>query len=110
MMTAGQDLRGMVQTGLVEQTGFGRWTKYVLKVKDLSIDNSVQKIDEEKIPQTDEEKILAYVQKHASIDNTECRNLLGVDGKRAWYLLRKLTNNGSLKRQGEGRWSRYILP
>ena len=30
-IAAGQDLRGMVQTGLVEQTGFGRWTKYALK-------------------------------------------------------------------------------
>ena len=29
VMTAGQDLRGMVQAGLLEQTGFGRWTKYI---------------------------------------------------------------------------------
>ena len=30
MMTAGQDLRDMVQTGLVDQTGFGGWTKFAL--------------------------------------------------------------------------------
>ncbi|XPS90423.1 uncharacterized protein Dvar_84420 [Desulfosarcina variabilis str. Montpellier] len=32
MMTAGQDLQGLVQAGLLEQAGFGRWTKYRLKV------------------------------------------------------------------------------
>ena len=49
MMTAGQDLRGMVQTSLVEQTGIGRWTKYALEVKDDSIDNSVHKSDDDQI-------------------------------------------------------------
>ena len=49
MMAARQDLRGMVQTGFVEQTGLGRWTKYVLIVKDVSTDHSVYKNDEEKI-------------------------------------------------------------
>ena len=101
-MVAGQELRGLVQANLIEQKGASRWTYYTLK--------AALEITEEKISQKDEDKILAHVQKHASIDNTECRNLLGVDGKRAWYLLRKLTNNGSLKRQGKGRWSRYILP
>lgn len=101
-MVAGQELRGLVQANLVEQKGASRWTYYTLK--------DSLKIPEEKIPQTDEDKILAYIQKHGSINNTECRNLLDVGEKQAWYLLRKLTNNGSLKRQGEGRWSRYILP
>lgn len=34
MMTAGQDLRGLVQTDLVEQAGVGRWTKYRLKISE----------------------------------------------------------------------------
>jgi len=110
MMIAGQDLRGMVQTGLVEQTGFGRWTKYVLKVKDVSIDNSVYKNDEEKIPQTDEEKILTYAQKHGSINNTKCRDLLVVDSNRASYLLKKMAKTGILKREGTRRWTKYSLP
>jgi ATP-dependent DNA helicase RecG len=49
MMAARQDLRAMVQTGFIEQTGFDRWTKYLLKVKDDSIDHSGYKSDEEKI-------------------------------------------------------------
>jgi ATP-dependent DNA helicase RecG len=63
MTAAGQDLRGMVQTGFVEQTGFGRWTKYILKVQE-------QRAEEPKTP-SHEETILAHVKKHGSINNTE---------------------------------------
>ena len=63
MTAAGQDLRGMVQTGFVEQTGFGRWTKYILKVQE-------QRAEEPKNP-SHEETILAHVKKHGSINNTE---------------------------------------
>ncbi len=101
MITAGQDLRGMVQTGLVEQTGFGRWTKYVLKVKDVSIDNSVHK--------SDEEQILSYIIKHGSINNTECRDLLEIDLHKASYLLKKLAKMEMLKKSGKRRWTRYRL-
>jgi len=33
-LVAGQELRGMVQTGLVEQRGTGRWTSYALKARE----------------------------------------------------------------------------
>jgi ATP-dependent DNA helicase RecG len=102
MMIAGQDLRGMVQTGLVEQTGFGRWTKYVLKVKDVSMDNSVHK--------SDEEKILSYIIKHGSINNSECRELLNVNDARAYYLLKKLTEKRKLKALKKGKGRRYVVP
>ena len=102
MIIAGQDLRGMVQTGLVEQTGFGRWTKYVLKVKDISIDNSVHK--------SDEEKILSYIIKHGSINNSECRELLNVNDARAYYLLKKLSEKGKLKALKKGKGRRYVVP
>ena len=102
MMIAGQDLRGMVQTGLVEQTGFGRWTKYILKSQE-------ERAEETKIP-SHEETILAHVKKHGSINNTECRDLLEIDLQKASYLLNKLTKKGLLKREGERRWTRYQLP
>ncbi|MBW2677615.1 MAG: hypothetical protein JRD49_08590 [Deltaproteobacteria bacterium] len=79
MITAGQDLRGMVQTGFVEQTGFGRWTQYIVKYQHSTVDNSVHT--------TEEEDILSYVQKHGSINNSECRELLKVKDVRAYYLL-----------------------
>ena len=92
----------MVQTGLVEQTGFGRWTKYVLPVKALSIDNSVHK--------SDEEKILSYIIKHGSINNSECRKLLNVNDTRAYYLLKKLSEKGKLKALKKGKGRRYVVP
>jgi predicted HTH transcriptional regulator len=59
---------------------------------------------------TDEEEILAYVREHGSINNAECRRLLGVEDKRAWYLLNKLCNLDRLQQIGKGCWSRYTLP
>ena len=35
-LTAGQELRGLVQTGLVEQRGAGRWTSYALKARETT--------------------------------------------------------------------------
>jgi len=101
-VAASQELRGLVQTGLVEQHGASRWTSYTLRVP--------QELTKLKVLPVDEEKLLVYVRKHGSINNAECRELLGIDDKRAWYLLSKLSNLGVLKHIGKGRWSRYILP
>ena len=60
--------------------------------------------------QTDEEKILAYIRQHGNINNTECRDLLAADLRRASYLLIKMHESGVLVREGERRWSRYRLP
>ena len=62
------------------------------------------------ITQTEEEKILAYIKEKGSINNTECRVLLGVGSSRAWYLLKKMYTQALLKRSGEKRWLRYYLP
>ncbi len=58
-MVAGQELRGLVEAGLVEQQGVGRWTSYQLKVS--------PKPPEEREPQTDEDRIIAYVRSRNSI-------------------------------------------
>ena len=100
--TAGQDLRGMVQVGLVEQTGFGRWTKYDLSIR--------EEMPERAEILSDEGRILGHVEKHGSINNAECRGLLGVDDTRAYYLLKKLCANGQLRPEKEGKWRRYVVP
>ena len=100
-MVAGQDLRGLVQTGLVAQRGASRWTSYTLQVS--------QELLLQKFLLLDAAKILAYVREHGSITNTECRKLLQVDLQRASYLLKKLVAEGSLRREGERRWARYRL-
>ena len=58
---------------------------------------------------TDEEKILAHVRQHSSINNSKCRELLDVDINRANYLLNKMYSAGVLKRQGSHRWTKYVL-
>jgi len=100
-MVAGQDLRGLVQSGLIAQHGVSRWTSYTLQVS--------QELPEQKFLLPDEAKILAYVRKHGAITNTECRTLLQVDLQRASYLLKKLVAEGSLRREGKRRWARYRL-
>lgn len=101
-LVAGQELRGLVEVGLVEQQGVGRWTSYQLKV------SSEQ--PEERKPQTDEKKIMGYVRQHGSITNSECRDFLQVDLHRASHLLKKMHAHDALRREGERRWARYYLP
>lgn len=102
VMTAGQDLRGLVQAGLVEQSGFGRWTKYRLKVSDS---------EPIEIPLSEnEEKIIAHIQKQGSLTNAECREFLGTNLTDTSYLLKRMTERGLIKRVGKHRWTRYELP
>ena len=100
-MVAGQDLRGLVQTGLVVQHGASRWTSYTLGIPRERL--------ELKTLQADEAKILAFVREHGSIANTECRDLLAVNEARAYYLLQKLSSSGQLRSEGTGWWRRYVL-
>jgi ATP-dependent DNA helicase RecG len=86
-LVAGQELRGLVQAGLVEQRGAGRWTTYTLKTFEAGPPTTIL--------ETDQEKIIAYVRAHGSINNAECRKLLGVDLHRASYLLGKLFREGT---------------
>ena len=101
-MVAGQELRGLVEAGLMEQQGVGRWTSYQLKVS--------PELPKEQELQADEEKILEYVRQHGSINNAECRDLLHIDLHRASHLLKKMHAHGTLRREGERRWARYRLP
>ena len=102
---ATRELRGLVETGLVEMHGIRRWAYYTLS--------------EEVLPRvqpplplaiSNEERILAYVQEHDSITNKECRDLLGWtehDRYKTKRLLLKLVNEGKLRLAGKGRWTRY---
>lgn len=100
-LLAGQELRGLVEEGLIASEGVGRWTHYRLAVPKL--------VEEPATPASpDEEKILAYVAEHGSITNSQCRDLLGVNDERARYLLTGLTDANRLKADGKGRWRKYL--
>ncbi|MBM4090016.1 MAG: transcriptional regulator [Planctomycetes bacterium] len=98
-LTAGRELRGLVQAELVGQESARRWTYYTLGVP-RELPGSVPAL-------SDEERILSFARDKGSIGNAECQALLGVDGKRAWYLLKKLAKSGLLAPAGEGKGRRY---
>jgi len=101
-VVANRELTGLVQTGLTKQHKARRWAYYTL--------TAPSEIEAPKITQTDEEKVLDYVKKYGSINNSECCIALGVKPSHSWYLLKKLSKQGLLKPRGEKRWMRYILP
>jgi len=101
---ASQQLRGLVQAGLIEQKGVGRWTTYTLKMP-IEIPMELKP----KEPLKEKGEILAYVKRNGSINNMECQELLNINRKRAWYLLNKLCKTGQLSIEGKGRWSIYRI-
>lgn len=101
-VTANRELRGLVQQELIELNSTRRWAYYTLKMS--------SEVKTPQITQKEEEKILAYIKEKGSINNAECRALLGVGSSRAWYLLKKMYAQDQLKRSGEKRWLRYYLP
>ena len=103
---ATRELRGLVETGLVEMHGIRRWAYYTLSEEVLP---RVQ--PPLPLAMSDEERILAYVEQHGSINNAECRELLGIGSyKKAGALLQKLRDAGKLRQIGTKRWARYELP
>jgi len=101
-VTANRELRGLVQSGLINQHSTRRWAHYTLNVP--------SEIKVMSPSQTDKEKILAYVREHGFIKRSECQQLLGVTEIQAKYLLHKLQKKGLLELRGSGRGARYILP
>lgn len=97
------ELRSLVATQLVAQTGARGGTRYVLT-------------DQAKSPAAEPGSgsetagLLAFVRQRGSIDNEKCRELLAVDRRRATYLLANLVASGELVATGTGRWTRYRLP
>src|SRR4051812_32550308 len=95
-------LEVQIPGGLFGNVGLGRWTSYRLKAP--------VELPEQRVPQSEGEKILAYVRQSGSITNTERRALLDVSLQRSSYLLKKMAAEGLLTREGERRWARYRLP
>jgi DNA-binding MarR family transcriptional regulator len=101
-LTAGRELRGLVQANLIEQQSAKRWTYYTLKVP--------REMPPPPTLTPDEERILARVRQDGSINNAECRDLLGYDLQKCSRILRSMRRRGLLATSGEKRWTRYTLP
>lgn len=91
-------------------------------LKELVIKRSQKTtLEAEPSEQTNEEKILAYLEKHNSINNSECRDLLSVELRYASHLLKQVisirttgtqrtTTLGALLSQGTGLLTFYYQP
>ncbi len=70
---------------------------------------TVTPADRPRPAEEEEALVLDHVRRAGSINNTECRRLLGVDMHHAWYLLHKLHAAGRLRQERGRRWARYRL-
>lgn len=100
-ITAGNELRELVENELVNQDGFGRWTTYNLKVETVVSATA---------DPTSEDLIEDFVRENESITNQQCRELLEVEEHQAYYLLKKMIDTGRLKPIGVGKGRKYTLP
>ncbi len=80
----------------------------------VQAENLLLKIPPNPIPKgeifIEEETILAYVREYGSITNSQCRQLLKSNYHRASYLLKRMSKDGRLVREGERRGSYYRQP
>ena len=86
-VTTNRELRGLVQSGLIEQHSTRRWAYYTL--------NAPAEAEVPQTPQTDEEKILAYVRKYGFIKRADCQRLLGINKSQARYTLQGMRERGA---------------
>ena len=98
---ATRELRELVELNLIQMYGTRRWAYYVL----------AEGIEAEHKPEDRPTRlVLGYVDKHGSITNRECRDLLGWKERKrdkAYRLLKRLVREGELRKVGQGRWARY---
>jgi len=103
-----KDLRDLVAAGLVTVRGSGRNAVYTLNVS-TNLPESTPVITPPRNLLSAEERILAFVREHNSITNEQCRDLLGVQRRRATALLGGLVTTGVLVQTGAGRSTRYVI-
>lgn len=104
-MTAGRELRGLVQTGIISQNSTRRWAFYTLSVPAQTPAGPTPKGSV-----TDEGKILAWVREKGFIKRATCQRLLGITPDRARHLLTQLRREGKLRMTGERKGAKYVLP
>ncbi|MEQ8224315.1 MAG: ATP-binding protein [Candidatus Eremiobacterota bacterium] len=109
-VTANRELKNLLQLGLIEQFRSRRWAYYNL-IRDNKSPKQLHLIIEEtkksSTSMTLEEKVLEYIKKNNSINNSECRELLNLDLHKVSYLLKKMYKSGLLKKEGKRKWVKY---
>jgi len=105
-VTATKDLKGLVDSGLVEMRGTRRWAYYHLAVKP---EKSSKLFDGDLTPR--QKVVLEYIKEHGSITTAEYVQIS--EGKIAERTARKdlqvLENMGIIQQKGQKRGAYYVL-
>ena len=100
---AGREQQGLVRSGAAVMKGTRGGAFYA-----LALSREAPAVE---APIAVEDRVLAYVRLHGSIQAGVCSQLLGWDStQRAGRLLRRLSDRGLLRPEGEKRGRRYLLP
>jgi DNA-binding NtrC family response regulator len=109
-----RELKNLIERALIESGGGAITSEHLHFTRsacgpDKPADTgSVVPLARRRFPESsDEGRILAHLETQGSINNSECRDLLGVGLYRACYLLRKLHRAGVLERQHSRRSAQY---
>lgn len=99
----------MVEAGLVEPHGTGRGRTYTLSA--TLYRKAGQKSEYIRqagfAPIQQEQMVLSYIDKHGSIKRADVMDLCHLSGPQAYRLLRRLKDNGLLKKEGEKKHAVY---
>jgi ATP-dependent DNA helicase RecG len=100
-VTANKELRGLVQTGLINLHSTRRWAHYTLNIPaDFEVE----------IQKTPEQRILDYVRERGFIKRADCMKLLNLKATQARNVLFKMRDQGLLRQEGTRRAAKYVLP
>lgn len=106
--TAYRDLRELAAGDFVTVLGSGSGASYVLNIPtDVPTKPTSDPVEEQ--PQSAEEKIIAFVRTNGAISNKQCREILGVQDRRARAILNQMVQAGQLHRLDAGPATRYAL-
>jgi DNA-binding NtrC family response regulator len=105
-----RELKNLIEAALIESNG-GEIGPEHLRIGqgDSARHHQGTGVTGARLPQ-ETDTILAFVRRHGSINNTQCRELLGLGLQRACSLLRKLHRAGVLAKESSRRWTQYRLP
>jgi ATP-dependent DNA helicase RecG len=98
---ANRELRGLVQSGLIDLHGSRRWAHYML---------STPIAYEAETPKTPEALILDFVSKRGFIKRGDCMKLLNLKDTQAKNILFRMREQGLLRQEGTRKSARYVLP
>ncbi len=102
-----RELRNLMEYGLIRSGGQDIDASHLHLISpDMP---SPQPVEVQSDTFSQEEMVFKYLKKSGKINNRECQSLLNTDHHRASYLLKKMNKEGKLKKQGERRWSYYVL-